>query len=576
MQLDVKIAGGTIFDGTGADAYTADIGISGGRIVEIGRIATVATRTISADGAMVTPGFIDTHTHYDAQSLWDSHLINSAMNGVTTAVMGNCGVGCAPLSPEIVPQVKSLLEGVEDIPGQALDAAIDWNWDTFGSYLSRIEERPHAINLASNATHAPIRLKVMGARALDGSAPSGDDIAQMQALLEEALTAGACAFSTDRIALHQLSDGSHVPDWHAPSDELLALTRTLTRFPGRPLQFASDFGGTVGTEDDTLRELALLRDITALGAPVLTPMQQYPKVAGGWRRLASEIAAMTTAGARISLEASARAIGSLMGLEQFHPFLRHPSYMDIRSLPLAERLVRMRDPEFRARLLSEEPAPDPNDQMASYKFEILANQADRIFIVDGTPDYEPDPATSVKAIAEREGRTVYEVFYDALIANEGRHFLYLIVFNFGNGNLDEQHAILSLPDTMFSFGDAGAHVTAACDFANTTFALIHWGRDRARGFRKESIVHRLTGAQARFFGFRDRGEVRLGAYADLNVIAFDRLKLNPPHLLHDFPGGAKRLHQGASGYLATFVEGAPIVEADELTGELPGRLLRSK
>ena len=576
MQLDVKIVGGTIYDGTGKEAFVADIGVRDGQIVEIGRLSSPARRTIAADGAMVSPGFIDTHTHYDAQALWDSHLINSSLNGVTTAVMGNCGVGCAPLSPETVASVKSLLEGVEDIPGQALDAAIDWEWDTFDAYLRRVEERPHAINLAANATHAPIRLKVMGSRALDGSLPTEDDIAGMQAMLNEALTAGASAFSTDRIALHQLSDGSHVPDWHAPSNEVLALTRSLLRFPGRPMQFASDFGGTVGTEDDTLRELSLLRAITDLGAPVLAPMQQYPKLKGGWRRLAAEIEQMTQAGAQISLEASARAIGSLMGIEQFHPFLRHPSYMAIQMLPLADRLARMRDPEFRSRLLNEEPQPDPNDQMASYKFEILAKQASRIFIVEGTPDYEPSPSTSVKAIAEREGRNVNEVFYDALIADDGQRFLYLIVFNFGDGNLDEQHAILSLPNAIFSFGDAGAHVTAACDFANTTFALMHWGRDRAQGFSKESLIHRLSGAQARFFGFADRGEIRVGARADINVIALDRLKLKAPHLLRDFPGGAKRLHQGASGYIATLVEGVPTVEADELTGALPGQVLRSR
>ncbi|MCB2078103.1 MAG: amidohydrolase family protein [Novosphingobium sp.] len=575
MTLDIRIAGATVYDGTGQDACTADIGIKDGKIAEIGNISTDARRTICADGAMVTPGFIDTHTHYDAQALWDSDLINSALNGVTTAVMGNCGVGCAPLAPGMVPLIKSLLEGVEDIPGQALDAAVDWDWDTFDAYLRRLEALPHTLNLAANATHAPIRFKAMGARALDGSAPTEDDKAMMQAMLAEALEAGACAFSTDRIALHQLGDGSHVPDWHAPGEEVLRLAHILKRFSGRPMQFASDFGGTVGTESDALRELALLRDITALGVPVLLPMQQYPKLEGGWRRLAGEVASINGAGGRIVLEASARAIGSLMGLEQFHPFLRHPGYMEIAALPLAERLERMRDPAFRARLLNEEPAADPNDQMASYKFEILANQADRIFIVDGTPDYEPDPATSVKAIARRTGRTIHEVFFDALVADEGRKFLYLIVFNFGDGNLDEQHAILSLPDTVFSFGDAGAHVTAACDFANTTFALVHWGRDRAVGFRKESIVHRQTGAQAKFFGFADRGEIRVGANADINVIDFGRLRLDPPRLLHDFPGGAKRLHQGASGYIATLVNGVPTVEADELTGALPGRILRS-
>jgi N-acyl-D-aspartate/D-glutamate deacylase len=491
--------------------------------------------------------------------------------------MGNCGVGCAPFAPHMREPVKALLEGVEDIPGPSIDAALDWNWRSFGSYLDQLAARPHAINLAANATHAPIRLLAMGERALDGSAPTDEDIAAMQALLAEALDAGASAFSTDRIALHQLVGGRHVPDWHAPREEVLALVATLARYPGRPMQFAADFGGMVGTEEETVRELSLLEAAAAAGVPVFTPLQQY-RVEGGWRRLAAAIGAMNAAGADITFEASARGIGSLMSLELFHPFRRHPSYLAIESLPLDQRLARMREPAFRERLLSEGPTPDPNNAMAIFKFDIMKTHADRIFIAgDRTPDYEPRPSTSVKAIAEREGKTLQEVYYEALTAGTGRNFLYLLVLNYGTGSLEAQREILSLPNTVFSFGDAGAHVLgAACDFANTTFSLIHWGRDRAQGIPLERLVRQMSGAQAKLFGFHDRGRVAVGAVADLNVIDHAGLALRPPEILHDLPGGERRLHQRATGYVATFVEGVAVVEKDELTGAAPGQVLRSR
>lgn len=388
MSLDLKISGGTIVDGTGAARFTGDIGVRDGRIVEIGRVSTPASRTIYADGALVTPGFVDMHTHYDAQVLWDRELLASSRNGVTTAVMGNCGVGCAPFADQIKESVKALLEGVEDIPSKALDVALAWNWSSFGSYLDRVAERAHSINLAANVAHAPIRMLAMGPRALDGSLPTDDDVKQMQLLLREALDSGATAFSTDRIALHQMAGGGHVPDWYAPREEVLALTKTLASYRGRPMQYASDYG-MVESEQETLRELSLLSEIVDLGVPVFTPLQQYP-IQGGWRRLAHDIGKLQRSGATIKFEASARAIGALLGLEALiHPFSRHPSYVAISSLPLEQRVARMQETEFKTRLLSENPEFGPGDDRTRRRLEQLRRDADQIFIWAPTPIMSP-------------------------------------------------------------------------------------------------------------------------------------------------------------------------------------------
>jgi N-acyl-D-aspartate/D-glutamate deacylase len=574
MSLDLKIAGGTIVDGTGAPRFNGDIGIRGGRVVELGSVSSPAARTIDADGALVTPGFVDMHTHYDAQVLWDGELRSSARNGVTTAVMGNCGVGCAPLAPGMEGWIASLLEGVEDIPSSALDVALDWDWGSFGSYLDRVAEQAHTVNLAANVAHAPIRLAVMGERALDGSPPTTEDIAAMQALLHEALAAGASAFSTDRISLHQMAGGGHVPDWHAPREEVLALSRTLAVFPGRPLQYASDYG-MVETEAETRRELALLAEITAMGVPAYTPMQQYP-IEGGWRRLVEDIGRIQARGATIKFEAGVRAIGALLGLEALiHPFSRHPSYMAIAGMPLDQRVAKMREPEFRARLLAESPRLGPDEERIRRRFDQLERQADKIFVMGAEADYEPDPSTSIKARALREGKTLQEVFYEALTGGDGRNMLYLPLINLTGGTLDEQREILALPDTLMSFGDAGAHLAQICDAAYSSYGLLHWGRDRAQGLPLERLVHQMTGAQAELFGFAGRGVIRLGSIADINVIDHAALKLEPPEMLHDIPGGGGRLMQCATGYVATLVGGAPIVERDVLTGARPGEVLRS-
>lgn len=574
MSLDLKISAGTIVDGTGAARFVGDVGVRDGRIIELGKISTPARRIIDADGALVTPGFVDMHTHYDAQVLWDGDLLASSRHGVTTAVMGNCGVGCAPFADSIKEPIKALLEGVEDIPGNALDVALTWDWTTFGSYLENVGKRAHTINLAANVAHAPIRLLAMGQRALDGSAPTADDLTRMQTLLREALDSGAAAFSTDRIALHEMAGGGHVPDWHAPREEVLALAQTLADYPGRPMQYASDYG-MVETEQVTQRELSLLSEIVGRGVPVFTPLQQYP-IQGGWRRLAQDIAKLRRPGTTIKFEASARAIGALLGLEALiHPFSRHPSYMAIAHLPLEQRVARMREPGFKSRLLSENPRFAQSDERTRRRLEQLRKDSGQIFIMGADADYEPAQSKSIKARAEREGKTLDEVFYEALMAGDGRNFLYLPLANFADGKLDEQREILTQPDSIVSFGDAGAHLAQICDAAYSSFCLAHWGRDRPRGLPLEQLIRQMTGAQAELFGFEGRGYIQVGAVADINVIDHAALKLDAPVMLHDIPGGGDRLMQCATGYLATFVGGVAIAEKDMLTGAKPGAVLRS-
>ena len=573
MSLDLKIAGGTVVDGTGSPRYSADIGIRDGRVVEIGSIATPAARTLDANGALVTPGFIDMHTHYDAQVFWDSELITSSRNGVTTAVMGNCGVGCAPYVPAMKEPVKGLMGGVEDIPGSALDAALPWNWDSFGSYLDRVGERPHAINVACHVGHAAIRMVVMGERAYDRSAPTPDDISRMQALLTESLEAGASAFSTDRFSVHRMADGSHVPDYDTSVEEMRALAQTLAKFPGRPLQYATDYA-CLGTDEETAKEFAVLGEVAALGMPVFVPLGDLP-FTGGWRRITSEVAKLNSKGANILCETAIRAIGAMLGLDALlHPFSRHPSYMKIAHLPFEKRLEIMRDPSFRARILSEEPQLDPDDVRTRMRFDKLRDDADKTFIMDSNADYEPVAANSIKARAEREGKTLSEVYYDALVAGDGHSYLYVPLANFGPGNLDDVHEMLSRPETIVSFGDAGAHLASICDGAYASWGLSHWCRDRTVGIPLEALVRKMSSAQADLFNFKGRGRIEIGSVADLNVIDHAALKMEAPKMLYDIPGGSSRLIQCATGFIATFVGGTAIVEHDVLTGAMPGQVLR--
>jgi N-acyl-D-aspartate/D-glutamate deacylase len=576
-MLDTTISGGVIADGTGAARYAADIGIRDGLIVEIGRVTTPARRRIDADGALVTPGFIDMHTHYDAQATWDPELLASSRNGVTTAVMGNCGVGCAPCRPGDEAVLVDLLAGVEDIPVPVLNVAMDWRWETFGEYLSVLEQTPRAIDVGAYVSHGAARLRALGRRALDQAPASDEDIRAVREAVREALDAGALGLSTGRIHSHHMASGRLTPDYAAPDAEVLALAEAVGATPGRVLQFATDFHQHLGG-DAAGADLALLSKIARLNpGAVSVALHEWPRLSGGWRAIDAALRRIDALGHPLTREVTTRAIGMMIGLGlTIHPFARHPSFQPLKDLPAARRAAALRDPALRARLLSERPVEAADDLDFRHIAALEAN-AGRIFVCDGAPDYEPDASMSVLATSRRFGKPVMEIYYDALIAQGGEGLLYYPFFNFDADALEGVRERLTLPNAIISFGDAGAHSAMICDSAYSTFSLTHWTRDRRAGGRLplEQVVEMMTGRQAAHFGLKDRGRIALGARADLNVIDYERLACAAPRLVADLPGGGRRLLQLAQGYLTTMVAGETIVQDDVLTGERPGKVLRA-
>jgi len=575
--LDIKISGGLVADGTGRPRFSADVGIKDGLIVEIGTVSTPARRDIDADGALVTPGFVDMHTHYDAQATWDPELLASSRNGVTTAIMGNCGVGCAPCRPGDEEVLVDLLSGVEDIPVPVLNAAMEWRWTTFEDYLSVLQEMPRAIDVGAYVSHGAARLFALGRRALDGGRVSDGDAAAVAAVVGEALQAGALGVSTGRIQSHRMASGRMTPDYGAPDAEVLAVAAAVRAVGGRAVQFATDFHQHLGGEA-AAADLALLDGVARLRPGALSvALHQWPRLSGGWRAVDAELCRIDAHGAPVMREVSARAIGMMIGLGlTIHPFARHPSFQALAGRTPAEQAAAMRDPALRARLLSEAPVDLAGDADLRH-IAALARDAARVFVCDGPPDYEPPASASVLATAERTGRSVMEIYYDALIARDGEGLLYYPFFNFDSEALEGVRERIELPNAIISFGDAGAHSAMICDSAYSTFCLSHWTRDRTAGDRLpvERVVEMMSGRQAAHFGLRDRGRVAAGLRADLNVIDYERLACGQPRLVHDLPGGGKRLLQLGEGYLATLVAGEPIISRDASTGARPGRVVRA-
>ena len=579
MFLDLKIKGGTIVDGSGNAGYTGDIGVKDGRIVEIGRVNAAAAREIDADGALVTPGFIDMHTHYDAQVMWDQDFIMSARHGVTTAVMGNCGVGVAPCKPESRSGIISLLSGVEDIPVPALEAAMNWDWQTFPEYLAVIDSRPRTIDIGAYVAHAPVRDFVMGARGHDRTPATPEDCARMAGVVREALEAGAMGFSTDRIFEHRMANGAHVPDYDASAEELLAIADAVRAVPGRTIQFASDFHQFRGRET-MWQDVELLEAIARRGqCPVSMQLLEWPNLGeNGWREIRDRLEGFNAAGNRIRFEVPIRAIGLMLGLGlSLHPFLMHPSYAELRDLPLAERATRMRNPDMRARMLAETATGKSGNDTLDEMIAAMAVLGDRIYRSTPSRAFEPTREDSIAAVAEVRGQTVMEAYYDILSAGDGSTTIYWPLRNFEQGNLDVVREMLMDGSALMSFGDAGAHASMICDSAYTTFALSYWARDRELGERIpiERLVHLMSGAQASHFGMQDRGQLKLGLRADINVIDPATVRLEAMSTANDLPGGCQRMLQFAKGYRTTLVAGTAIVVDDQLTGERPGRLMRA-
>lgn len=562
---DLVIRNGTLIDGSGAPGRGADVAVSGDRIVEVGSVSGAGRREIDADGAAVTPGWVDVHTHYDGQATWDPEVSPSGWHGVTTVVMGNCGVGFAPARPDERDFLIQLMEGVEDIPGAALDEGMSWNWESFPDYLDELERLPRVLDVAALVPHGALRAYVLGAgRPNDEATP--DEVATMAALAHEAAVAGAVGVSTTRTLLHRAKDGELAAGTTAAADELIAIGSALGGTGHKVFSVASDMIDA-GAEIDWMAAIS-----RAAGIPVTFQVLAADFAPHWWRDWIDRAMTANREGAWLVPQVAGKPASVLVGFESsFHPFVRNPEYRRYAELPLEQRIERLRDPEVRAAILA---APRPQD--AQGLDALMAASLAKLFPLGDPPDYEPDPSTSVEAVARRQGRDPMEVAYDLMLQRDGHELLYLPLLGYVNGGLDDIGEMLRHPGTVLGLGDGGAHCGVLCDASLPTFMLTHWARDRSRGdtLPVELVVHHQTRRTAMLYGFEDRGLVAPGHLADLNVVDLDELGLEAPEMVHDLPAGGKRLIQRAHGYVATVKSGSVVREHDQATGERPGGVLR--
>ncbi len=582
-MLDVLIKGATVVDGTGGPSYRADVGIAEGTIVEIGTIDGPSAETIDADGALVTPGWVDVHTHYDGQATWDDTLEPSASNGVTTLVMGNCGVGFAPARAADQDALIDLMEGVEDIPGSALSVGMPWGeWETFAEYLDLLDRRRSSVDIAAQIPHGAVRFYVMGERGAANEDATSEDLEAMTSIVEEALAAGAVGFSTSRTIGHKAKSGRPVPGTYAPEAELLAFAGAM-RSAGHGV-FEAIVAGTIGTLErlggeraKPMDEMPLLEAVShASGRPVTFTIAQLFEDPGHWRLVLDEAARANRDGATLRPQVIPRSVTIMTNLDTYHLFMGRPTYRKIADLPLPQRVAEMRRPDVRRAILGETNAPGGPGDFSALVVELFGPALPVTFPLSDPIDYEPRFDQSVAALAAQAGVDPISFMYDLLLADEGKAFYALLGSNFVNGTLDVCRDMLLDDNTVTGLGDAGAHVNLISDCSATTFHLTHWARDRSRGERLpiELLVHKLSGANAQLYGFNDRGTVAVGKRADLNVIDFDNLRILTPELHHDLPTGASRILQPAEGYLATLVHGTVTRRDDRDTGARPGRLVR--
>ncbi len=571
---DVVIRGGTILDGTGNEARSGDIAIDGDRITAVGVVDGPAQRTIDADGLLVTPGFVDIHTHYDGQVTWDPLLTPSFWHGVTTAVMGNCGVGFAPVAPGKEQWLIGLMEGVEDIPGTALSEGIDWRWETFPEYLDAIDKIPRALDIGTQVPHGAVRGYVMGDRGARNQPATPEDIEKMRAIVREAIEAGALGFSTSRTIVHRAVDGEPVPGTFAAEDELFGIGRALSDAGAGLFELAP--AGAMG-EDLAApeKEMAWMRKLSAaIHRPVTFALTQNDLDKDQWRKLLDLAQQAIADGADIKPQVGARPTALLMGLQTFHPFSYRATYKSLADLPLAERVVKLRDPDVKARIMSEKDELD--DPRIAFLIEIIFSGLERTYLLGDPPDYEPGPEKSIAHLASVEKRDPYDLIYDRLLDRDGREFIMRAILGYSDGDLEAVRAMLEHPTSAFGLGDGGAHCAAICDASMTTYLLSHWTRDRSRGPKLTLpwAVRKMTHDTAKLYGLNDRGLLHAGKKADINLIDYSRIGLLPPEMVHDLPAGAGRLIQKATGYVATLVSGEVIAENGEETGARPGKLIR--
>ncbi|HSI00541.1 MAG TPA: amidohydrolase family protein [Reyranella sp.] len=568
---DIVIRGGSIVVGTGAPAAVGDVAIDGDRIVEVGGKAGPGRREVKADGRLVTPGWVDVHTHYDGQATWDPVLAPSSWHGATTIVFGNCGVGFAPVRKQHHQALIDLMEGVEDIPGIVLSEGLKWDWESFPDYLDALARLPRTIDIAAQIAHHPLRVYVMGERAIAREHATAQDIEAMARLTEEALRAGAVGFTTSRSDQHKTLAGELVPGRYAEHEELIAIGKAMGRAGRGTFGMLSDF-------EDEATEFRWMRQVAKdSGRPVwflLTDRSYDPQ---RWRRLMDAVDAARADNPPLYAQVAGRPVGLTLGLgTSLNPFGLREGFAEVAKLAPAEMLAKLRTPGMRQLVLSQEASPRLLDLLPPLSRQI-ATRWDRMYPLGESPDYEPPPERSIAALAAREGVTAEAYCYDYLVGGDGGRMVYFPVTNYVHGDLEVVRELIEHPHTIVGLSDGGAHCGVICDASLNTTMLAHWVRDRTRGprLRLESVVRQLTGDTADFYGFHDRGRLQPGKKADVNVIDFGRLHLHSPKMIFDLPAGGRRLVQHVDGYDMTICSGTPIFEKGEETGARPGRLVRS-
>ena len=567
---DTVIRGGTIVDGNGEAPYTGDIAIEGGKIVEVGGKAGPGTREIDANGLLVAPGWVDVHTHYDGQATWDPILAPSSWHGVTTTVFGNCGVGFAPVKPEHHRELIDLMEAIEEIPGTALEEGVTYDWESFPEFLDALARQPRTIDVGAQLGHLPLRVYVMGERAINLEPATAEDIAAMKALTVEALAAGAFGFTTSLTNSHKTLSGGFVPSRYSEVDEMMGIGSALAGFDHGAFGINTEF-------ENEEAEMAWLTDLARqTRRPVWFLITQNISDPTRWQRLISGIHKARAAGAPLSGQVACRPVGVLLGVgATLTPFSANAAFQELRSLSAEDRLARMRDPAVRERILKAEMSEAAMDRLSPSRVRAITRW-DRMYTFGPDADYEPSEERCVVNIAAKSNRTVEEVAYDYIIEGLDR-FLYCPVTNYVAGDLSDVREMLLDPATLSGLSDGGAHCGSVVDASMPTYLLTHWARDRSRGpgLPLETVVKAQTAETADFYGFQDRGRLAPGLRADVNVIDHAGLRIHPPHLVNDLPAGGKRLVQGVDGYAATMVAGETVFERGEHTGALPGKLVRA-
>jgi N-acyl-D-aspartate/D-glutamate deacylase len=568
MSYDLIIRNGTIVDGLGGEPFVGDVAVSNGVIAAVGAVDGDAAREIDATGLLVTPGFVDLHTHYDGQAIWSDRMTPSSAHGVTTAVMGNCGVGFAPCRAEDHDVLVDVMAGVEDIPGVVMVDGLPWDWETFPEYLDAVESRMRDIDVAAYLPHSPLRVYVMGRRGADREPATTEDLDRMRALAKEAIEIGAIGFASSRFSFHKTGSGDLIPTYGAAQDEISAITQGVADGGGGLIQFVPDI--PAGGYESVLQQVFEAAADAEL--PVTFSLATGNSGDPIWPDAITLIEKYNAAGGDITAQMFPRPIGLVIGLELTgNPFVFYPSYREIADLPLAERVAEMHKPEVRARILADKPAGDGHPLL------YLAQAWNWIFPLTDNPDYEPAASTSIAARAKARGVTPMEEAYDRLLDDDGHAMLLVAMGNYQNNSLDTVGELLRRDDVVLGLGDGGAHYGMICDASYPTFLLAHWARDRASGrMRVADVIRELTSVPARVAGFADRGRIAVGYKADLNVINHAAVRLHKPVITHDLPAGGRRLDQAADGYVATIVSGEIIAENGVPTDARPGKLVRGR